>query len=32
MSEQPISEQEQEQQLATSENTPSEDFEAGVLA
>ena len=34
MSEQPIPEQgqEQEQQQTTSENTPSEDFEAGVLA
>src|SRR6266480_3878762 len=32
MSEQPISEQEQEQQQEASENTPSEDFEAGVLA
>src|SRR5947208_5308787 len=32
MSEQPISEQEQEQQQTANENTPSEDFEAGVLA
>jgi len=32
MSEQPIPEQGQEQQQVTSENTPSEDFEAGVLA
>src|SRR6184192_3128936 len=31
MSEQPIPEQGQEQQQVTSENTPSEDFEAGVL-
>src|SRR5437660_1931238 len=32
MSEQPIPEQGQEQQKAANENTPSEDFEAGVLA